>query len=79
MTELHWPRDTTFVDFQADLKFAGSGTYEVPDELVDYYKSRGWEDPPEDHEGEAAEADTASDPHHDGPKRPDVEGGDSGN
>jgi len=52
-TELHWPRRATFVETASDgseenteeRRYVGPGTFEVPDELVDSYLDRGWEQP----------------------------------
>jgi len=54
MTELRWPRETTFRDTSHSPVFVvrGSGVYDVPDERIDTYRARGWADP---------SADTASD------------------
>lgn len=49
---LHWPRETTWSDRSEDLAAEGSGVYAVPERLEDYYRFRGWEDPPDDFEGE---------------------------
>jgi hypothetical protein len=88
MVELYWPRDTTFMDNRADLRFTGSGVYEVPDRLEEFYRSRGWEDPPEDHDEDAEEPDSANTPNLSGPTRDELvegegdeddDGGGSGN
>jgi len=83
MVELYWPRETTFLDVEADLRFTGSGVYEVPDKLEEFYRSRGWMDPPENHDGEAGQPDSANTPNQTGPTRDemvdDEDGGDSGN
>jgi hypothetical protein len=84
MVELYWPRDTTFMDAEADLRFTGEGVYKVPGDLEEFYRSRGWEDPPEDDESGAEEPGSANQPTQTGPTRDelvggDAEGGESGN
>lgn len=50
-TELHWPRESTFHDPRGvdgdELYFEGPGTFEVPDQRVDHYLDRGWQQPEE--------------------------------
>jgi len=59
METLHWPRRSQFRDPQRDLRFSGPGTFEVPEEAADEYRSRGWQDPPEEAQDESeSEADT---------------------
>lgn len=74
--ELYWPRESAFMDNQADLRFNGSGVYEVPARLEAFYRTRGWEDPPEDHEGDADTPDSAQNRNLDGPTRDQLEGAD---
>lgn len=57
MSELHWPRESTFADVQdGDTVRYGQGTHEIPEDRVDHYLARGWERP------EADQADTAPEP-----------------
>lgn len=71
---LYWPRDTRFRDFEADLEFIGEGVYQVPARLEAFYRTRGWEDPPEDHDDEPEEPRTATNPNQEGPTREELEG-----
>lgn len=53
MTELYWPNDTRFVDWENDFEADGEGTYDVPDDMAEQYLERGWlEDEPGDEEGD---------------------------
>ncbi|NUC71703.1 hypothetical protein HTZ84_05165 [Haloterrigena sp. SYSU A558-1] len=46
MAELYWPRSTTFLG--RDQQYAGPEVHDVPDELEEKFRARGWEDPPEE-------------------------------
>jgi len=66
-TELHWPRRSTFVVYDDGdrLEYDGPGTYEVPDDRVEQFRERGWEDPETDAGSEApaaASQDTSEEP-----------------
>ena len=50
MVELYWPRSTTFL--AGGDRYSGPGVHDVPDELEEGFRARGWEDPPEDSESE---------------------------
>lgn len=45
MVELHWPRETTFL--APSGQYSGPGTHDVPDDMEEAFRDRGWEDPPE--------------------------------
>lgn len=71
-TELHWPRRSTFHEPASagsdqntqERHYDGPGTFEVPDEMVDQYLSRGWQRPAEA-EGEEAPAAAEQEPEPD--------------
>lgn len=58
-TELHFPRRATFVERPhmgedgQERRYAGPGTFEVPEDHVDLYLERGWERPDESGEDAA--------------------------
>lgn len=74
---LYWPRPTDFVDYQTDQRFSGEGVYEVPAKWEGHYRRRGWEDPPEEHEGETEQPTSAINRNMDGPTRDAMEGASS--
>lgn len=45
MANLHYPKPFVFTDSERGVKYDGPGTYDVPDERVEQYLSRGWERP----------------------------------
>lgn len=69
---LRWPRDTRFRDVTANFEVVGEGVYAVPEHLADWYRHRGWEEPPEDFDGEVQDPGYAQNPHQEGPTRSDV-------
>lgn len=71
---LQWPRETDFVDYQTDQRYEGSGVYEVPAKWEALYRRRGWEDPPEDHDGDADTPTAAINRNLEGPSRDELEG-----
>lgn len=71
---LYWGRDSEFVDYETDQAFPGEGVYQVPSKWEGHYRSRGWEDPPEDHEGEPETPKSAINRNLDGPSRDEMEG-----
>ena len=71
---LQWPNDAEFVDYQSDTRYAGPGVYEVPAELERFYRTRGWEDPPEDHDGETEQPSSAINTNQSGPTRDELVG-----
>lgn len=50
MVKLYWPQATTFL--ARDQQYTGPGVHDVPDELEEKFRARGWEDPSEDDESE---------------------------
>lgn len=50
MVELYWPRSTTFL--AGGDRYAGPGVHDVPDDLEEQFRARGWEDPPQTSDGE---------------------------
>lgn len=48
MVDLYWPRDARFRDTRRSFLAEGEGVYDIPDDAEDQYRSRGWEDPPDD-------------------------------
>lgn len=74
---LYWPRPTEFVDYQTDQRFPGEGVYEIPAEWEGLYRQRGWEDPPEDHDGETEQPTSAINRNLDTPSRDQLEGASS--
>ncbi|QRV14211.1 hypothetical protein JMJ58_14845 [Haloterrigena salifodinae] len=46
MVELYWPQSTTFL--AGSDRYAGPGVHDVPDDLEEGFRARGWEDPPEE-------------------------------
>jgi hypothetical protein len=71
---LQWPNDAEFVDYQSDTRYSGPGVYEVPAELERFYRTRGWEDPPEDHDGETEQPSSAINTNQSGPTRDELVG-----
>lgn len=61
MAELHWPRGSQFRDPARGFTFTGPGTTEVPDDAVDRYLERGWEQPDEDAAPPVATQETEAD------------------
>ena len=74
---LQWPQETEFVDYQSDTRYAGPGVYEVPAGLERFYRTRGWEDPPEDHDGETEQPSSAINTNQSGPTRDELVGEDA--
>ena len=74
---LQWPNDAEFVDYQMDQRFPGEGVYEVPAKWEGHYRRRGWEDPPEDHDGDTEQPTSAVNRNMDGPSRDAMEGASS--
>jgi hypothetical protein len=67
MTDLRWPRETTFRDTSRSPAFVvqGSGVYDAPDDRIEAYRTRGWVDPSagtasDDGESDLPEPDTAT-------------------
>lgn len=52
MTELYWPNDHAFIDFNRDFEAHGEGTYDVPDDAEEQYLERGWLESEDDEEGD---------------------------
>ncbi|MDJ1433595.1 hypothetical protein [Halostagnicola sp. A-GB9-2] len=46
MVELYWPRSTTFLG--PNEHYSGPGVHDVPDNLEEGFRARGWEDPPDE-------------------------------
>lgn len=78
MAELYYPREATFMDSQADVRVEGSGVYDVPDELEAFYRSRGWEDVPEDFDGDAEQVGRVQSRNATGPTRDELVGDSDG-
>jgi hypothetical protein len=77
-TTLYWPRNSTFLDGYAGLRFPGEGAYEVPTDHVAHYRNRGWTDVPDDYDGGVDQPGNARSPRMDSPARDEMEGSDPG-
>jgi hypothetical protein len=58
MTELRWPRETTFRDTSQSPVFVarGPGVYDAPDDRIETYLNRGWIDPSADDDSESGDS-----------------------
>lgn len=56
MVKLLYPNDYRFVDHERNETYDGRGVYDVPEDAVDQYLERGWEEPDNEDLLDASEA-----------------------
>lgn len=54
MPELHYPKPYVFTDSRRNKEYTGPGTFDVPEDAVEQYISRGWTRPESDENTEVA-------------------------